>query len=429
MIAEIISVGTELLLGQIVNTDATFIAKRLAEVGINSYYQTVVGDNPVRLAEALKIAEERSQLLILTGGLGPTQDDVTKETVADYLDEELVMDRVALKYIKRYFDLSGRVMTDNNQKQALYFKNGHSFPNRNGHAVGTFIQKGAHAYLLVPGPPKELTLMFDTEVLPFLETLIDDDRQYILSKTLRFFGIGESDLATKLNTFIVSQTNPTIAPYAKDGEIMLRITASSKDEKKAEDLLDSMEKEVRQRLGNMVYSSKGEQLEEVVANMLLSAGITISIAESCTGGLISGKLTDVAGISKVFNRAVVSYSNESKIENLGVKPETLDKFGAVSKETAKEMAEGIREISKSDLGLSITGIAGPDGGTDKKPVGLVYIALAHEDGVEVNELKLWGNRNKIRYNACLHAINMVRLKLLPNQDSSLNSTKEMERKN
>ena len=409
MIAEIISVGTELLLGQIVNTDATFIAKRLAEVGINSYYQTVVGDNPVRLAEALKIAEERSQLLILTGGLGPTQDDVTKGTVADYLDEELVMDEVALKYIKRYFDLSGRVMTDNNQKQALYFKNGRSFPNRNGHAVGTFIQKGAHAYLLVPGPPKELTLMFDTEVLPFLETLIDDDRQYILSKTLRFFGIGESDLATKLNTFIESQTNPTIAPYAGDYEVTLRVTATGADANECEALLEQTISGVLAIIGEYYYA-EGEKnsLANTVCQLLLEKNITISAAESLTGGLFQSTLVSVPGASNYFRGGVVSYNDTIKKDVLGVPAHIMNEYGAVSQECAMAMADQARRLFQSDMGISFTGVAGPLE-LEGEPPGTVWIGLSTGDGtVTAQKYRFVHGRTGNRERSVMQGLDIIR---------------------
>lgn len=409
MIAEIISVGTELLLGQIVNTDATFIAKRLAEVGINSYYQTVVGDNPVRLAEALKIAEERRQLLILTGGLGPTQDDVTKGTVADYLDEELVMDEVALKYIKRYFDLSGRVMTDNNQKQALYFKNGHSFPNRNGHAVGTFIQKGAHAYLLVPGPPKELTLMFDTEVLPFLETLIDDDRQYILSKTLRFFGIGESDLATKLNTFIESQTNPTIAPYAGDYEVTLRVTAAGVDANECQVLLEQTISEVLEIVGDYYYG-EGEKnsLANTVCELLLEKNITISAAESLTGGLFQSTLISVPGASNYFHGGIVSYNDAIKKNVLGVPAHVLKEYGAVSQECAMAMADEVRRLFQTDIGISFTGVAGPLE-LEGEPPGTVWIGLSMSDGtVTAQKYRFMHGRTGNRERSVMQGLDIVR---------------------
>uniref|UniRef100_UPI0035A0DC49 competence/damage-inducible protein A n=1 Tax=Jeotgalibaca porci TaxID=1868793 RepID=UPI0035A0DC49 len=409
MIAEIISVGTELLLGQIVNTDAAFIAKQLAEVGINSYYQTVVGDNPVRLVEALKIAEERSHLLILTGGLGPTQDDVTKETVADYLDEELVMDDVALNYIKRYFDLSGRVMTDNNQKQALYFENGRSFLNRNGHAVGTFIQKDAHAYLLVPGPPKELTLMFDTEVRPFLETLIADDRQYIVSKTLRFFGIGESDLVTKLNSFIVNQTNPSIAPYAGDYEVTLRVTATGDNASECENLLEQTISEVLAIVGDYYYAEGDKNsLVNTVSQMLMEKNITISAAESLTGGLFQSRLVSVPGASHYFRGGIVSYDDVIKKDVLGVPESILNEYGAVSEECAMAMADQARRLFQSDIGISFTGVAGSEE-LEGEPPGTVWIGLSMGDGnVSAQKYRFMHGRTGNRERSVMQGLDMVR---------------------
>lgn len=376
MIAEIISVGTELLLGQIVNTDAAFIAKRLAEIGINSYYQTVVGDNPIRLIEAIKIAEERSNILIFTGGLGPTQDDVTKETVAHYLNEALVLDDAALTHIKKYFSLSGRVMAENNRKQALSFENGISFPNRNGHAIGTFIQKDTHAYLLVPGPPKELMLMFDNEVTPFLETLVDDNRQYIISKTLRFYGIGESDLVTKLARFIDNQTNPTIAPYAGDYEVTLRVTATGSDSRECEGILEKAIAEILAVVGDYYYG-EGEKnsLVNTVCQLLLEKELTISAAESLTGGLFQSTLVSIPRASSYFRGGIVTYSESVKKDVLGVSDLIINEQGVVSKECAMAMADQARQLFKSDMGISFTGVAGPEE-LEGEPAGTVWIGLS-----------------------------------------------------
>lgn len=409
MIAEVISVGTELLLGQIVNTDAAFIAKRLAEIGINSYYQTVVGDNPVRLVEAIKIAEERSNLLIFTGGLGPTQDDVTKETVAAHLDEELVIDEMALGSIKRYFELSGRMMTDNNQKQALYFENGISFPNRNGHAVGTYIKKDEHAYLLVPGPPKELSLMFDNEVTPFLETLVDDNRQYIVSKTLRFFGIGESDLVTKLDRFIVNQTNPTIAPYAGDYEVTLRVTAAGADASECETLLEQTISEVLVVVGDYYYAEGDKNcLVNTVSQLLLDKEVTVSAAESLTGGLFQSTLVSVPHASQYFRGGIVSYNDAIKKEVLGVPEHTLVEYGAVSQECAIAMADQARRLFQSDIGISFTGVAGPEE-LEGQPAGTVWIGLSMGDGsTTAHKYRFMHGRTGNRERSVMQGLDLIR---------------------
>lgn len=409
MIAEIISVGTELLLGQIVNSDAAFIAKRLAEIGINSYYQTVVGDNPARLVEAIKIAKERSDLLIFTGGLGPTPDDVTKETVAHYLNETLVMDEVALTHIKKYFSLSGREMAENNRKQALFFKNGISFPNRNGHAVGTFIQKDAHAYLLVPGPPKELMLMFDNEVSPFLETLVDDNRQYIVSKTLRFYGIGESDLVTKLNHFIINQTNPTIAPYAGDYEVTLRVTATGSHTHECEGILEKAIAEILAVVGDYYYG-EGEKnsLINTVGQMLLEKNITISAAESLTGGLFQSTLVSIPNASGYFRGGIVSYSDSIKIDVLGVADSIIKEYGSVSKECAMAMADQARQLFQSDMGISFTGVAGPKE-LEGEPAGTVWIGLSKKDGSTTAEkYRFMHGRTGNRERSVMQGLDIIR---------------------
>lgn len=405
MKAEILAVGTELLMGQIANTNAQYISSRLPDVGIGVYYHDVVGDNPERLKQCLSLALSRSDVIITTGGLGPTQDDLTKETIAAAVNRKLVLDQESLDKMKTFFKKYTRKMTDNNIKQAYLPEGCIIIRNKNGTAPGCIIEDGGKIIVMLPGPPSEMRPMFDETVMPYFEARSEFRLE---SRFLRIFGIGESAVEDRLIDLIDSQTNPTIAPYAKDGEMTLRITARYPRSGEHEDLIAPVENEIRARLGDAVYSNDNSTLDEVAAKLLLGKGKTIAIAESCTGGLLSARLTDIPGISAVFDRALITYSNRAKVEELGVKQETLDKYGAVSEQTAAEMAVGVRRAASTDIGVSITGIAGPGGGTETKPVGLVFAALAHKDGVEVRKLDLWGSRDRIRNVTCLHVFDMLR---------------------
>jgi nicotinamide-nucleotide amidase len=405
MNAEILAVGTELLMGQIANTNAQYISSRLPDVGVGVYYHSVVGDNPLRLKECLTLALKRSDVVVMTGGLGPTQDDLTKETVAELLTRKLVLNKESLDRIEEFFKRIDRTMTNNNVKQAYLPEGCIAMQNNNGTAPGCIIEADGKVVIMLPGPPSEMKPMFEEYVIPYFKAKADF---ILVSKFLRIFGVGESAMEEKIIDLIENQTNPTIAPYAKDGEVTLRITARCKKEEEADGLIKPVLEEIRKRLGSAVYSTENKNMEEVVGELLLENNVTVAFAESCTGGLAAGKITSIPGISRVFNRGIVSYSNEAKIENLGVNPATLEKFGAVSREIAIEMAEGIRKVSNTDLGLSITGIAGPGGGTDEKPVGLVYVALADKSGVQCKELRLWGNRDRIRNVTILYAFDMIR---------------------
>ena len=409
MNAEILAVGTELLLGQIVNTNAQYISQRLPEVGVNVYYHDVVGDNPKRLKDSLSLALQRSDVVILTGGLGPTKDDLTKETVAQMLNRNLVLDEESLSIMKIFFARFNRQMTSNNIKQAYLPEGSIIIKNKNGTAPGCIIEEGDKVVIMLPGPPSEMRPMFEDTVIPYFK---NKSHSRLVSRFMKIFGIGESTVEDKIIDLIDNQTNPTIAPYAKQGEVMLRITANCEAGENAENLINPVMDEIKKRLGDTVYSVDNKEIEEVVADLLLKKCLTISIAESCTGGLISKTLTEIPGISQVFMSGVVSYSNNAKINILGVKPETIEKYGAVSQNTAIEMAENIKQISGTDIGLSVTGLAGPAGATEEKPIGLVYVALATKDGVESKELRLWGERNRIRNVTCLHALDMVRRYLL-----------------
>lgn len=406
MKAEIIAVGTELLLGDIVNTNAQYIAKRLADIGVSVYHQTVVGDNPQRLKEALDLAFRRGvDVVITTGGLGPTKDDLTKEIAAEFFSKELAIHEESLNIIKEYFAKSKRTFSENNVKQAYFPKDSIILENNHGTAPGCIIEKDNNFIILLPGPPREMKPMFEGNVIPYLKKFTDG---ILVSKVLRICGLGESAMAEIIQDIIDKQTNPTVAPYAKSSEVTLRITAKASSEKEAEKLILPVEEEIRQRLGENVYGEGETSLEEVIGNALIEKGLTISTAESCTGGLLAGQLINYPGISKVFMEGAVTYSNEAKINRIKVKKSTLEAFGAVSGETAVEMAEGIAKTSKTNIGISTTGIAGPSGGTDKKPVGLVYIGLYINGDTKYKELNIKGDRNRVRERTVVTALDWLR---------------------
>lgn len=411
MIAEILSVGTELLLGQIVNTDAQFLSRRLSALGITVYRHVTVGDNPGRVQEAIRQALTRSDLVITTGGLGPTEDDLTKEMVAEVFGLEMELHEESLQKIEGFFASMGREMTDNNKKQAFFPVGARIMPNRKGTAPGCVVEKDGKRVAVLPGPPFELTDMYEQQLEPYLLSLSD---QVIASKFLRIVGIGESSLETQLMD-LFHWNSPTLALYCSPGEVQARMTVMCGRNEDPAPLLAPMEKEIRSRLGNHVY---GEGLDnsmaQTVVNLLRESGQTITIAESCTGGMLSAQLVDISGASDVLNEAHVTYANSAKEKVLGVRHETLERHGAVSEECAREMAEGARRISGADYALSTTGIAGPGGGTPEKPVGTVYVGLAWEGGSEVIRLNLRGDRTRIRSMTCLQALNLLRLRLIEN---------------
>lgn len=405
MIAEIVSVGTELLMGQIVNTDASFIASRLASLGYVCYYQTVVGDNPARLRETALRALERADIVLFTGGLGPTDDDLTKETVAQALGLSCELVPAEAEKLRAYFASRGREMTPNNLKQVCFPQGSVILPNPNGTAPGCIMEKDGKAAILMPGPPRELYPMFTDSVMPYLEK---KSGFKLYSKTLVIFGMGESDVTYRLRDLISAQTNPTIAPYIRLNEVTLRVTAQCADEAEGERLVAPVAAAIRTRLGDVVYSEADETLQKVCVDRLLARGETLAVAESCTGGLIAASVVEIAGCSDCFTEGCVTYANDAKMRRLGVKEETLLSHGAVSAECAREMAEGMRRSAGSDYALSSTGIAGPGGGTAEKPVGLVYVALASKEGTFVKELRLGGNRDRIRRAAALNALDLLR---------------------
>ena len=397
MNAEIIAVGSELLLGQIVNSNARFLSRQLAEIGVNVYFHTVVGDNSTRLKQTLEIAEERSQLVILTGGLGPTKDDLTKETIAAHLQTELVMDEHALASIQAYFDKTGRPLTDNNKKQALVLKDSYVLVNDHGMAPGMAVSHGDIIHILLPGPPSEMKPIHQDYTIPFLIRLMDRVER-IDSRVLRFFGIGESQLETEIEDLLEQQSNPTIAPLASDGEVTLRLTAKHESIEEADKLLKETEDKILSRVGEYFYGYDDTTIMNELINLLKENELTISAAESLTGGMFQEKMTDVQGAGLILKGGIVVYTNEAKKKLLNVNQSTIDRFGVVSEQCAIEMADNIKGMLQSDIGISFTGVAGPDE-LEGHPVGTVYIGIAIEgQKTYAKKLNLGGMRqaNRVR---------------------------------
>ncbi|MGY3717416.1 competence/damage-inducible protein A [Sutcliffiella cohnii] len=393
--AEIIAVGSELLLGQICNTNAQFLSKELAQLGINVYFHTVVGDNADRLKRAIEIAKKRSNLIIFTGGLGPTKDDLTKETIASILGKKLVMDEEALFSIKEYFQKTKRVMTENNKKQALVLEGSHVLPNDYGMAPGMVVEEAGYTYMLLPGPPKELQPMFLSYGKLSLASKVDVS-EHIISRVLRFFGIGESQLETEIESLIDSQTNPTIAPLAGDHEVTLRITAKHQSIDKANELLNNTEKDILSIVGEFHYGYNDDTIFSVLFQKLKQLNVSISSAESLTGGMFGEEITQFSGASSIFDGAVVCYTNEVKEKVLGVSSNVLSEYGAVSEQCASSLANGIKSLMNTDIGISFTGVAGPSD-LEGKPVGTVYIGMSLPDGKTiVKQLNIPGTREGIR---------------------------------
>jgi len=406
MRAELIAVGTELLLGNIVNTDAQFLSEALAEQGVDVLYHTVVGDNPARLREALAIARGRVDLIVTTGGLGPTYDDLTKEVIAETFGRPLVRHEELEAWLRELFASRGRTMTENNLRQACLPEGCTVFPNHNGTAPGcAFCADGVHV-LMLPGPPHECRLMWDTGALPYLHALTGG---IIVSHTLRIYGKGESEIESLLHERIAAMKNPSVAPYAKADECMLRVTAKAATREEAEALLAPAVEEVMGVVGEWVYGVDVPDLETVCSMRLRERGLTLAAAESCTGGLLAKRMTDVPGASAVFRGGVVSYWSAVKEAVLGVPHALLDAHGAVSAPVAAAMAEGVRALTGADLALSVTGVAGPDSDERGNPVGRVFIALAGPDGTQVKECN-FGPRTRahIRAQAANTAFDLLR---------------------
>ncbi len=416
MVVELISVGTELLLGNIVNTNAAYLAQKCAILGLSLYHQTVVGDNEERLSETLQTALGRADVVILSGGLGPTQDDLTKETAASVLEMPLVEDAHSRERIEEYFKNSQfKIITDNNWKQAMVPKGAIVVDNDNGTAPGLIMEKKGKSVILLPGPPNELVPMFEKSIMPYLRKL---QPETISSVMVKICGLGESYVETQIADLIENQSNPTIATYAKTGEVHLRVTAKAADEKEAKKLIKPMVKELKNRFGNSIYTTdENVTLEETVVNLLKEKELTLTTAESCTGGMLGARLTNVPGVSDVYKQGFITYSNRAKRKMLDVKKNTLKDYGAVSDKTAKEMAKNGAFITGSDVCVSITGIAGPGGGTPEKPVGLVYIACCYHDNITVNEYHFKGEREKVRENTVVRALTLLRECILENSPS------------
>lgn len=410
MKAAILSVGTELLFGQITNTNTVYLSRQLNMLGYDVMYHYTVGDNPKRMAEMIRLAFSDCDLVLTTGGLGPTQDDLTKEIACQVMDDELVLMDDVLAGLLQYFDNLGEAMTENNKKQAVMPSRAEVFDNETGSAPGFALEKDGKFIVCMPGPPGEMKPMFQNHVKPFLQKMSEEVIYY---RMVRAFGIGESRLETELLELIDGQSDPTLATYAKEGECALRIASKRRTLPEAQKAVDDMLEKVKALVGEYIYSCDDEELVQVVARKLMEKDLTISCAESCTGGKFAAALTDVPGISKCFQRGFVTYSNEAKVEQLGVSPVTLERFGAVSEEIAREMAEGLARVSGSDICVSVTGIAGPGGATETKPVGLIYVGLRYQGKTYCRKIQTGDDdRSWNRQYAMLSMLDMINRAIL-----------------
>lgn len=409
MVVELISVGTEVLLGNIVNTNAAYLAERCAYLGLSCYYQSVVGDNAERLLGTINTALSRADMIILCGGLGPTEDDITKETAAKALSLELEMHEQSKERIQAYFDKKGLKIADSNWKQAMIPKDAIVLPNDNGTAPGVIMEKNGKTVILLPGPPNELIPMFENSVAPYI---MEKSSAIIYSQVVKLCGIGESAVEDQIKD-MVGNSNPTVATYAKTGEVHIRVTAKADDEKEAKKLVKPIVKELKSRFSLYVYTSNAEvSLEAATVELLEKNGLTITTAESCTGGMVASRIINVPGASEIYKEGFVTYSNKAKKLRLNVKKATLSKYGAVSEQTAKEMSKGACINTKADVSIATTGIAGPDGGSEAKPVGLVYISCTICGKTKVRECHFSGNRMKIREAATTEALTFLRMCVL-----------------
>ena len=421
MIAETISVGTELLLGQTVDTDAVFLAQMLSRLGIAIHFRSTVGDNPERMKEAIRLALSRADLVITVGGLGPTMDDLTKEMVAEVMGVKFLEDADHAAWLReRYAQRGGTQPTEAFLKQAWVPREGRGLPNPNGTALGALFEKDGKVAICLPGPPNELIPMTEESVEPFLAERTSGARTVIKSRLLRIVGMGESVVEAKVGDLMLSD-NPTVAPYAKTGEVHLRVTARAGSDAEAESLIAPREAELRQRLGEVIYGTDKQTLEMATVALLKEKYQTVAVAESCTGGLISKRLTDIPGASDVFGLGLVTYSNESKTQFLGVPADLIAVHGAVSLEVAQAMAAGARDAGKADIGVSVTGIAGPTGGTDEKPVGTIHIGLAWDGGSVSEHHHFMGRRADVALRASQAALALLRRFLLHPQAAEFTS--------
>ncbi len=408
MNCEILAIGTELLLGNIVNSNAKFLSEELANIGIDVYRHTVVGDNFDRVVKAIEEGFARADIIITTGGLGPTKDDMTKEAVARYFNKKLVLVEEQKIILENLFKSRGYPITENNYRQAYFPEGGIIMPNNNGTAPGVIIDENGKLLLMFPGPPNELTKMWTETGLNYIK---EKSSFVFVSKTLNFLGIGESALEDKIKDIIENQSNPTVAPYAKDGYAILRITAKGKDITDCEEMMKPTIEAIKDKVGQFVFGEDECLPQEAVVRSLIEKKKTIALAESCTGGLVTASLVDVDGVSEVLVESIVTYTNQSKISRINVNKDVIDKHGAVSEQCASEMAEGIRKTSGADIGVSITGVAGNDGGTLEKPVGLVFIGISTSDEVNVYKFNFGGKRNHNRRRATLTVFTLL-LKML-----------------
>lgn len=405
MKCELISVGTELLVGDTLNTNVQFLSRELSLLGIRVCFHTTVGDNPQRLEEAVRIAFERSDLIITTGGLGPTQDDLTKEVIAEIFGKKLVQDQKTKDDLMAYFANREFTMTPNNLKQTFIPEGAEILFNPCGTAPGILLREQGRIIIMLPGPPREMTRMFEEAVLPVLQ---QDHQQLVISRYYNLSDIGESAAEDRLLDLIDTQVNPTIATYAKMGEVLVRITANGHDENEINALLDHYEGIMLSRFEDHIFTFSKASLQETVAELLMTNSITLATAESCSGGLIAAQLTEQPGISKIFGFGLVTYSNEAKMKLLNVSKATLDTYGAVSAETASEMCKNLLALSGARLNVSVTGIAGPDGGSDEKPVGLVYIGICFDDQTEVYRYHFNGDRKVVQQKTANKVFHLIR---------------------
>ncbi len=401
----ILSIGTELLFGSTIDTNANYLSQQLNVLGFNVLYHFTVGDNPGRLEEAIRYLRDKTDIIITTGGLGPTEDDITRDVVGKVYNKKLMFDEEAMLEIEGYFKKTNRTMANNNKKQAYLPENSIKFNNNCGTAPGFAIEDNGKIVVSMPGPPREMKSMWQNRVCDYLAKFSSEK---YFSRTIRFFGIGESLLEQRLMSLIHGQTDPTFATYAKEGQCTLRVTSKDKDYKKAEKRVENAIIKINDLVGEYIYSYKDEELVEVVGGKLKEKRLTISAAESCTAGMFVSQLGSVSGISSCLKQSFVTYSNEVKIGLLGVKKDTIDKFTEVSYETALEMAQGLRRITKSDICISVTGYAGPDGGTVEHPVGTVFIGLVYGDMEKVIKLRINNNgRQTIRIYSVLAMLDLI----------------------
>ncbi len=408
--AEIIAIGSELLAPDRTDTNSLWLTEKLNSIGIEVKLKTIVGDDDARLEEAIRDATRRSKVVITTGGLGPTEDDITRKVAARALGRRLLLDETILAELRRRFLSFGHVMPERNSRQAMVIEKAEVLPNPNGSAPGMFIEHEGVAIILLPGPPREMRPMFENHVLPKLATRAGSVK--VVRRLLRVAGLGESTVDEKIAPIYTQYENPQTTILFNQSEIEIHLTARGRTEADAEVLLDRLSGQLEERLGNAVFSYAGETMEEIVGLKLTLGGYTLAVAESCTGGLVAQRLTEVPGSSKYFIEGAVTYSNEAKTRTLGVEPALLLEHGAVSAEVAEAMAEGIRKRALTDFGLAVTGIAGPGGGSEEKPVGLVYIALADDVQTKYRKLMIPGDRQLIRWRASQAALDLLRRRLI-----------------